>query len=264
MPDMAALAAKYGGVPVDAAVSHPEALMGASQPGLAWKGDSSAVTLQDVVDNPGEAFSRIGASLKRDLTDPKLWLMAAASYFAPKVFNVAAPTIARTAAAASRGVGEVATPGMAKDLATMVGGSRVNAALSAAGRVAKGVKAIANGPAVAEPVAAPSAAPPVAAAPAPAPPAPAAEPPAPAPAPVAASAPAPAPAVKGGPPKLHLSVEEFQAAQQLILQGHPAEDVMKAIQRNRLPKAWLNLPSDAEVAAAVADRNASGRWPQDR
>lgn len=62
--------------------------------------------------------------------------------------------------------------------------------------------------------------------------------------------------------KPRLSLEEFKAAQELVKQGHAPEDVMMAIQQNRRPASWQGLPNDEEVAATIADRNASGRWPR--
>jgi len=52
-----------------------------------------AVTLGELMDNPAEAIGRIGMILKRDVSDPKLWLAAAVSYFGPKVISAAMPTV---------------------------------------------------------------------------------------------------------------------------------------------------------------------------
>lgn len=108
------------------------------------------------------------------------------------------------------------------------------------------------------PAATPSVAPPVAASPAAAPTAAAPAAPLVVAPPVEAAAAMPTPMAKP-----HLTLDEFQAAHALVKEGHDPADVLAAIARNRLPKAWLNLPTDEDVATAVADRNASGRWPQD-
>lgn len=60
------------------------------------------VTVGDLKANPQEAISRIGAILKKDVSDPKLWLGAAAAYFAPQVFEVVGPMIGRAASTAAR------------------------------------------------------------------------------------------------------------------------------------------------------------------
>lgn len=61
--------------------------------------------------------------------------------------------------------------------------------------------------------------------------------------------------------KLKLSSDEWQAVQGLVKQGKPLKDVLEALQKLRLPEAWRNLPSDADVAASVSERNAKGKWP---
>jgi hypothetical protein len=61
------------------------------------------VTLGDLQDNPREAMKRIGQIVKRDVSDPKLWLGLAASYFGPKMLNVAIPIVAKAAAGAKTG-----------------------------------------------------------------------------------------------------------------------------------------------------------------
>jgi hypothetical protein len=60
--------------------AHPEAVMRAPT-------TADPVTLGEVIDNPQEAIGRIGAILKRDVTDPKLWVSAAVAYFGPKVLT---------------------------------------------------------------------------------------------------------------------------------------------------------------------------------
>lgn len=87
------------------------------------------VTLGDVMDNPAAAFQRIGASLKRDATDPHLWLSLAASYFGPKVVPFAAKAIGAGLKGA-KAVGGVLEPG---DLGIV--SPRVGKAIDLAGRV---------------------------------------------------------------------------------------------------------------------------------
>jgi hypothetical protein len=60
--------------------AHPEAIMRAPT-------TADPVTVGELLDNPREALGRIGAILKKDVTDPKLWLSAAAAYFGPKVLT---------------------------------------------------------------------------------------------------------------------------------------------------------------------------------
>lgn len=263
MPDAAAIAAKYGGVAVSSGVAtmpHPEAKISAEAPGgmqtgISLPGDSQEVTLRDIVANPVDAFARMGAIMKTELTDPKLWLSAAASYFGPKMFNVAGPVVARAATAAKAGAGEVLTLGNLKDAATLVGGEgRVNSGIRIAGRLGDAVQAArgAMQPPAEGPV----------------------EPPAPA-----------APTPPAGPPGkvmnpvgkvdqamraagVKLSGREMsQAVTDVRDGGLTAEQAIHQAIANRAGaagSAFANLPSDAEVAAAVADRNATGRWPEGR
>lgn len=65
---------------------------------------------------------------------------------------------------------------------------------------------------------------------------------------------------------LRLTEDEARAFQALTQDGYQPAEVLKAIQGQRAAAALagrFGLPSDAEVGAAVADRNATGRWPQD-
>lgn len=73
-----------------------------SEPHIGPRPSDAPVTLGDLVDNPSDAMQRIGASLKRDITDPKLWLAAAASYFGPKAMNIVAPVVLKAAVGAGR------------------------------------------------------------------------------------------------------------------------------------------------------------------
>jgi hypothetical protein len=112
--------------------------------------------------------------------------------------------------------------------------------------------AVPRAPAATSPASAPASAAPKTAAAAPSTPAP---PPGPVPRQAAMAA------------KLKLSPKEFEAFQGLVEQGYPPEKVLQAIQGQRAASALagrLGTPTDAEVGAAVADRNATGRWPQDR
>lgn len=67
--------------------------------------------------------------------------------------------------------------------------------------------------------------------------------------------------------KLKLSPKEFEAFRDLVQQGYDPDKVLKAIQGQRAASTLqqrLGTPTNAEVDATVADRNATGRWPQDR
>lgn len=118
--------------------------------------DTDPVTLGDLMADPSGSMKRIGLSVKRDVSDPKLWLALAASYFGPKAFSAAAPIVARAAAATGRVAGELATPGMGRDLATVgLGDARVNAGIRIAGRLSDAVGAAKGAqPASPEPISA--------------------------------------------------------------------------------------------------------------
>lgn len=121
--DYAALAKEAGAVssaPPPSVGAHPEARMSAAAPpamigdqpvGPAMPGNADDVTLGDLVSHPAETIAKIGASIKRDVTDPKTWMAVAAAYFGPKVFPTAGASIARAAsrasAAASRGAAAI-------------------------------------------------------------------------------------------------------------------------------------------------------------
>lgn len=86
--------------------AHPEAVMRAPT-------TADPVTLGELQDNPVEAMQRIGAILKKDVSDPKLWLSAAAAYFGPKVLTSASrmmPTRATVRKAASIAGGVMESP----------------------------------------------------------------------------------------------------------------------------------------------------------
>ena len=100
------------------------------------------------------------------------------------------------------------------------------------------------------------------------------------------SVPAPAPATpavtpsKTGPPAgtamsklwaameqagVRLPAQDMDTAARAIAQGQDAGEVVQALMRLRnmnQPSAFAGLPSDAEVAARVAERNRTGVWPR--
>ena len=78
-------------------------------PRLAPPGPDEPVTLAELMANPREAIGRMGGILKKDVSDPKLWLGLAASYFGPKVFSRAAPMVARAARSMAEPVTATAT-----------------------------------------------------------------------------------------------------------------------------------------------------------
>ncbi len=88
---------------------------GMSNPAMQSAPDAPAepdvVTLGELRDNPKAAIQRIGAIVGKDVTDPKLWLTMAASYFGPKVFSMAAPIVGKAAAGAMRMAPEVVRSG---------------------------------------------------------------------------------------------------------------------------------------------------------
>jgi len=102
--------AKFPGVYDDlpsssAAGAHPEAKMSASSggKGVAFAGDPDGVTLGDLMHDPVDAMQKIGAAVKRDVTDPKLWASIALGYFGPKAADVVVPAVANAARATMRG-----------------------------------------------------------------------------------------------------------------------------------------------------------------
>jgi hypothetical protein len=119
------------------------------------------VTLGDLREDPGKALARIGTILKKDASDPRLWLGLAASYFAPKIFNAAGPIVARGATAAMKTAGG-AIDALDPDLVS-IASPRAGAVLKKAQQVRD---YMARPPAPAEPPVAAPATSPVAAAPA--------------------------------------------------------------------------------------------------
>jgi hypothetical protein len=79
----------------------------AEGPRMSAPAADAPVTVGDLQDNPREAMKRIGQIVKRDVSDPKLWLGLAASYFGPKMLNVALPIVARAAAGAKAGLAAI-------------------------------------------------------------------------------------------------------------------------------------------------------------
>lgn len=220
-----------------------------------------AVTLTDIREDPRAAFAKIGATLKRDLSNPRTWVMAAAMYFGPKAVGAVIP-IAREATAMPEAPVAAAPAGPAAP--SMF--ARMSAALKTAGPDVVGMvsprlgKAIDVARSAAEGyrgATAPEVAPVEMPAAAPAPVKPSAAPSAPAPTRPAA-APVPAAIVS----KLKLTTDEFRAVNELVKQGYPLKAVLEQLQQQRLPAAWRNLPTDADVAAAVKTRNDVGKWPE--
>jgi len=101
--DISAAAAKLHAQANPPAGAHPEARMSAAEPGLGFGADPERVTLGDLRSDPVDAMTRIGASLKRDLSDPKFWIQAAAMYFALKVVEQALPVVAKAASGMAKG-----------------------------------------------------------------------------------------------------------------------------------------------------------------
>lgn len=255
--------------------------------------DDEPVTLGDIQADPVNAMRRIGVLVKKDVTNPRLWLGLAAGYFGPKVFGAVAPTVARAAARVE------VNPGALLDF-------KVNQPLQV-------LRSVRIKPAETPPPEATipgferyganvSGTPPVTAPP------PAEAPPASAPVPAASvtpsaapSAPAPMPVTT---PALSLTADEQMALDGLLRQGYPREAVlqriaeqrqeppaatptkpflkadetneyrrlrdrrlthdqaMELIQGQRALKQQLGLPSGETVRKAVVSRNDSGRWTE--
>jgi hypothetical protein len=254
--------------------------------------DPSGTSLGALFNDPRGTMQRIGASVKTDLQDPKLWLAAAMSYLGPKAVS-AMPTIART-------MKGVATPQMAKDLAQVaLGEGRVTAGARIAERVSGAMKARGE--------AAPSAPPeatsplrrndvrsdllkqadkamteadvaqrerygynvlremgkePVSAAAA----SPAAEPAA-APRPRVSGKPSPKSKAEASPLpadlKTKLSSAEFREAQRMVQRGMDPEAALRSVLGQRAFAKRFGLPDAEKVRVSVSDRNATGRWPEE-
>ena len=64
---------------------------------------------------------------------------------------------------------------------------------------------------------------------------------------------------------VRLPAQDMDTAARAIAQGQDAGEVVQAVMRLRnmsQPSAFAGLPSDAEVAARVAERNRTGVWPR--
>lgn len=209
------------------------AMEGTALPPVASIHDDQAVTLEDLRTHPTESLMKIGVSLKRDASDPRLWLSLAASYFAPKVFNAAAPIVGRAASNTLKGVGEVATPGMVKDLATLgLGDARVNAGLRIGTRVADAIRTV-KGSTPTEPTIA--------------------EPP-------IQQASNPQPIVSPAAIANEQALGDIRAAvADLVKRGADPKRALTMVLQARNSKAFGSLPNSAEVASVVAAKNAVGR-----
>lgn len=255
--------------------------------------DDEPVTLGDIQADPVNAMRRIGVLVKKDVTNPRLWLGLAAGYFGPKVFGAVAPTVARAAARVE------VNPGALLDF-------KVNQPLQVLRSVrikpAETPTPETTIPGFERYGANVSGTPPVTAPP------PAEAPPASAPVPAASvtpsaapSAPAPTPAMT---PALSLTADEQMALDGLLRQGYPREAVLARIaeQRQEAPaapttkanlkadetkeymrlrnkgqshqqamevidgqralKQRLGLADGETVRKSVAERNQTGRWTE--
>lgn len=58
-----------------------------------------------------------------------------------------------------------------------------------------------------------------------------------------------------------MNADEMNAGLELMKQGKTADQAAAIlVQLRSMPTSWRNLPSDAQVASAVAHRNATGKW----
>lgn len=112
------------------------------------------VTLGDLKEDPIGSMQRIGSLLKKDATDPKLWMGLAASYFGSKALPFVMPAIARSMSSVGRGVkavGGVLEPG---DIGIV--SPRLGRAADLAGRVRGAMQPPASPVPTAQPVAPPA------------------------------------------------------------------------------------------------------------
>lgn len=202
--------------------------------------NQDAVTLGQFVDDPIGSAQKIGAILKKDITDPRLLAQAALAYFGPKAIGIVGQVASSPAVRAGF---KAAVPAMTKAAV----GYRV-------GQAVEGVRAGVNAAKAAS--SAPSAAPaePV---PSPAPPAETPASVAPTPPPTqrgqaaassqsAASGPVSGAASASG--KLQLSSEEMLQAQQWAKQGLTPQQILDRIASAREfnEKFGLKMPTPAE------------------
>lgn len=127
------------------------------------------VTLNELKDHPIESMQKIGVALKRDATDPTVWLGLAAAYFGPKVFKLALPTVMRAVKSAGQSAGRVASAAVDAADADLVSiaSPRAGAALKKAQQAKDALKARSVAAEATTPAAAPDAVPPASALPAP-------------------------------------------------------------------------------------------------
>jgi len=86
---------------------HPEAKMSAAadgRSGVAMPGDPDEVTLGQLIDHPIESIKKIGATVGKEVSDPKLWASIALGYFGPKAADIVVPAMANAARAVGSGV----------------------------------------------------------------------------------------------------------------------------------------------------------------
>lgn len=266
--------AKYPGTYDDLpspSVQAPEAHLSASLPntataldplvfGKGTKANESQIGefIHKLADDPKGAMTQVAAELGRDATNPKVWLSLSAAYFAPKVFQAAAPVIAK----AIKGATGLVSSEAAKDVAMVVGGEgRVSAGLRLVDRLKRAAPVEAPPP---QPAAEPPAAPPQAAQVAPAPVAAQA----PTPAPVASPAPAqPAAATPAMSPArilnelalsarragVKLSQEDYQALIPAVEQGLAPAEAVKNLPALKLLQT-SGFQSEAQMTEAIRQR----------
>lgn len=230
------------------------------------------VTFGELAEDPIGAIKRIAVHVGKDATDPRMWLSVAASYFGPKIFNKAAPIVARAAASVK-----------AIDPADAIG--MVSPRMGNAARVARAVRqppAVAPAATAGAPV--PVAAPPAAPLPTPAgaagspPPTPAAAVPNQAPVATTPAAMTPLEATRANraqwqaaqPPmigqslatlaKEKLSAAEVAQGLKWLKQGKSPEQIMTLIEQSRALTAKLGTPTPQQAADALRVRNDTGKW----
>lgn len=282
--DLEALAAKHGGkvVPFTPLPDPHNAHIGPIP-------DTAPVSLRDMEADPRGSMKRIGNILKQDLTDPKLWLAAAAAYFGPKVFEAIGPGVGELAAQAGKTAARVElhpldalseldvihpARGVIRGL-----GKLVSVAPKAAGAEVPGFERFGGNSGGLPPARSPApeapSAPPQATSPSPATP----EPPVTESAPSAKLQPGEGDTYiqlrKAGksntealkqiiadrqapPARISLTADETKAYLQLRNAGKSDAQAKDAIVAMR--SLAKNLPSGSQVRAAVKERNASGRW----
>lgn len=252
-----------------------------------------------ISDSPAEMAGRIINDLKAKAVDPKFWVWAVAGAVAPKFLSAVLPSVAKAAAveAAPTPTADVDAPNtlqmMARGALKKATGLDVNAMEKEIANV--GVKTAQRGLENAQLKSEQMGLPPMsevraAARAQAATPAPAAAPVAPASAPpetpvaqtspASAATPAPSPTVRGlSDPQIDRFVANQATRQGVTLTDSEAAHLRALVKERGISPAQavatlkavkadpssvlasrLGLPSDADVSAAVADRNATGRW----